>query len=94
MYNLIEELLLSSLLSIEDMAYVEEASGTLEMLKLIEKVIRYQQQHRTKELLESEMRVVEAAMELYRYRFGSFQYKLEWDVRLKHIEVVKYSILS
>ncbi len=94
MYNLIEELILPSILSVEDLAYVEEASGTLEMLKYIETVIRYSQHHRSKELLESEMIVVEAVLELYRYRFGSFQYKLEWDESNKYIELEKYSVIN
>lgn len=94
MYNLIEELILPSILSVEDLAYVEEASGTLEMLKYIETVIRYSQHHRSKELFESEMIVVEAVLELYRYRFGSFQYKLEWDESNKYIELEKYSVIN
>jgi len=94
MYNLMEEVILPSILSVEDLAYVEEAKGTLGMLKLIEQIIRYNQQHRLTIFLGIEVDTIRAILELYRYRFGSFQYKIEWDEKYKYLEVEKYSVVQ
>lgn len=94
MDKLIKDILLPSLISIQDLAFVEEASGTLGMLQLVDKILRYEVDEHKEALLEAEIAVMKAILELYRYRFGSFSYNLIWDESLKHHEIDKNNLIK
>ncbi|QUI22463.1 hypothetical protein HZI73_09180 [Vallitalea pronyensis] len=94
MEQIVRKILFPSLISVQDFAYIEEAHGTYEMLKLIEVVLRYTLRESDYGILESEMKAMTAILELYRYRFGNFQYTLQYDEAYKLFEIQRFSLLN
>lgn len=94
MEQIVKKILFPSLLSAQDFAYIEEAHGTYEMLKLIEIVLRYTLRESQYGVLENEVKAMNAILELYRYRFGNFQYKVGYDEEYKLYEIQRFSLLK
>ncbi len=93
MEQILKKILFPSLISVQDFAYIEEAHGTYEMLKLIEVVWRYTLRESDYGVLENEVKAMQGILELYRYRFGNFQYKLQYDEEYKLFEIQRFSLL-
>lgn len=76
------------------MAYIEDASGTHGMLKLLDKILRYHLDQHEMVTLAKEMDTMESILELSRYRFGNFTYKVIWNVSKGYEVVTKYSLIE
>lgn len=93
MSGVMKDFMVPTLAMVQDLAFVEEASGTVEMLRLLDKVLRYDVDTHERVTLKKEVDVLTAIMALYRYRFGSFNYTLIIDEHLLGEEIEKYKLI-
>lgn len=94
MNEMMKTFFLPSLTMVMDFAYIEDANGTHGILVLMEQLLRYELDVHEMATVEKEVEILKAVLEIYRYRFGNFQYRLTWSSQKRHKEIAKYFLVN